>query len=164
MCATRVHEFGARPPGESAIRRMTHADLDAVAAIERLSFSSPWSRESFRRLIARPDTDLFIAEVEGRVAAYAVLWYAADEAELGNLAVTPARRRCGLGACLLDRAIECARARGARRLFLEVRRSNAAADRLYRSRGFETVGVRPRYYRRPVEDAIVLRLDLGEAR
>lgn len=161
MCATRVHELGAGPPAEATIRRMTRGDLDAVAAIERVSFSSPWSRESFRRLLARPDTDLFVAEIDGRVAAYAVLWYAAEEAELGNLAVSPTDRRRGLGARLLDRAIECARARGARRLFLEVRRSNAAAERLYRTRRFQTVGFRPRYYQRPVEDALVLRLDLG---
>jgi ribosomal-protein-alanine N-acetyltransferase len=139
---------------------MTYADLEAVAAIERLSFSSPWSRDSFRRLIARADSDLFVAEVEGRVAGYAVVWYAADEAELGNLAVSPEWRRRGLGASLLDRAIECAHARGACRIFLEVRKSNAAAERLYRSRGFELVGVRPRYYQRPVEDAKVLCLDL----
>ncbi|MGH7544736.1 MAG: ribosomal protein S18-alanine N-acetyltransferase, partial [Gemmatimonadota bacterium] len=95
--------------------------------------------------------------------AYAVLWYAADEAELGNLAVSPTDRRRGLGARLLDGTIECARARGARRLFLEVRRSNVAAERLYRSRDFQAVGVRPRYYHRPVEDALVLRLDLDAA-
>jgi ribosomal-protein-alanine N-acetyltransferase len=143
---------------------MTRGDLDAVAAVERISFSSPWSRESFRRLLSRPDTDLFVAEIDGRIAAYAVLWYAGDEAELGNLAVSPTDRRRGLGARLLDRAIECARARGTRRLFLEVRRSNVAAERLYRSRAFQAVGVRPRYYHRPVEDALVLRLDLGGAR
>lgn len=161
MCATRAHELGTSPPGEAAIRRMTYADLDEVAAIERLSFTSPWSRESFRRLVGRRDADLFVAEVRGRVAGYAVVWYAADEAELGNLAVAAAHRRHGIGTCLLDTAIEHARERGARRLFLEVRMSNTAAASLYRARGFSVVRLRPRYYQRPTEDAKVMSLDLG---
>ncbi len=160
MCATRARELDAVPPAELALRNMERRDLDQVAAIERLSFSCPWSRESFRRLLDRADADLCVAELRGAVAGYAVLWYAGDEAELGNLAVEERHRRCGVGGRLLDWAIERARARGSRRFFLEVRASNRDAQALYRSRGFFVAGVRARYYRRPVEDAQVMCLHL----
>jgi ribosomal-protein-alanine N-acetyltransferase len=162
MCATRARDLDVPRPREDAVLRpMAPGDLDAVEAIERATFSCPWSRESFRRLVGRPDADTWVAERDGRVLGYAVVWYVDDEGELGNLAVAPDARGRGLGGRLLDAAIARARARGARRLFLEVRVRNARAQALYRSRGFVPIGVRPRYYRRPTEDAIVMCLELG---
>lgn len=163
MSATRVHEPDTTPPAELVIRRMAYADLDEVAAIERRSFSCPWTRDSFRRLIERADADLLVADVGGRVAGYAVVWYSADEAELGNLAVDVDHRRRGIGGRLLDAALGQARRRGAGRIFLEVRVSNQEAEALYRSRGFVLAGMRPRYYRRPVEDAKVMLRNLADS-
>jgi len=80
-----------------------------------------------------------------------------DEAEIANLAVSDDARRGGIGARLLDHAIEAARDRKSRVVFLEVRESNAAARALYSSRGFEVAARRSKYYRKPVEDALVLR-------
>ncbi len=142
------------------VRPMRQADLDAVMEIERVSFSTPWSRHSFRNLLNRGDADLWVAEVNGGVRAYAVVWYVAKEAELGNLAVARSWRRQGLGRRLLDWALAKARERGAERIFLEVRDSNSEAQRLYERRGFVQVGVRRRYYRAPAEDARVMCLDL----
>lgn len=152
MCATQAYD-PASSLSDAAIRRMQHSDLDQVYAIENVSFTCPWTRESFRRLLPRNDVDMLVAGMAAGVAGYAIVWYAADDAELGNLAVAPEWRRRGVGGHLLDAAIGQARLRGARRLFLEVRVSNAAAEALYRSRGFVPVGIRPRYYQRPVEDA-----------
>ncbi len=101
-----------------------------------------------------------MAEVNGGVRAYAVVWYVAREAELGNLAVAGSWRRLGLGRRLLDWALEKAQERGAERIFLEVRYSNTEAQRLYERRGFMQVGVRRRYYRAPAEDARVMCLEL----
>jgi len=69
-------------------------------------------------------------------------------------------RRQGIGASLLDAALAEGRRRGAQNMYLEVRESNSAARRLYASRGFEELGRRRGYYKRPVEDAIVLRLEM----
>ncbi|MDQ3523203.1 MAG: ribosomal protein S18-alanine N-acetyltransferase, partial [Gemmatimonadota bacterium] len=85
-----------------------------------------------------------------------------DEAELGNVAVAPEARACGVADTLVRAVLERIRQRGARACFLEVRESNLAAQRLYRRRGFEVVGRRRAYYSRPVEDALVMRLQLGE--
>ena len=84
---------------------------------------------------------------------------AADEGEILNLAVSPAGRRHGLGRALVEKAVATLRERGVGQIYLEVRESNAPARALYAARGFKEVGRRKQYYRRPVEDAIVLRLD-----
>lgn len=142
------------------LRPMRERDLDVVMDIEEASFSAPWSRSSFGNLIARRDADLWVATMDGAVAGYAVVWYVADEAELGNLCVDRRWRLQGIGSRLLDWALQRARQRGARRLFLEVRVSNRAAQVLYERRGFVSVGWRRRYYRAPVEDARVMCVDL----
>lgn len=110
----------------------------------------------------RPSAALIVAEIEGRVAGYAVLWFAADEGELGDLAVLTELRSRGIGAGLVGRSIEEAAHRGARWLYLEVREGNHGARRLYERAGFHTVGLRRKYYSEPVEDAIVMRLDLQD--
>ena len=141
-------------------RPMRSSDLDRVMAIEEASFSTPWSRTSFRNLMGRGDADLWVTTVDGQLVGYSVVWYVGDESELGNLAVSPAWRRRGLGQWQLDRAMERALEQGARRIFLEVRVSNRGAQDLYQRGGFVQIGIRRRYYRQPVEDARVMCLDL----
>lgn len=144
------------------IRRMVESDLDVVMEIEQESFSTPWSRSTFRGLMRRSDASLWVAQVGGRVVGYAVVWYMFQEAELGNLAVAPEWRRHGLGRQLLDWALQRAHERGTERVFLEVRVSNHTAQRLYERYGFIQVGLRRRYYLAPVEDARVMCLDLRQ--
>jgi ribosomal-protein-alanine acetyltransferase len=100
-----------------------------------------------------------VAETGERVVGYVVALDAADEGEILNLAVAPAMRRTGLGRALVQQMLEALSDRGVRQVFLEVRESNAPARALYAAHGFKEVGRRRQYYRRPVEDAIVLRLD-----
>ncbi len=140
------------------VREATAADLDAVLAIERDSFSDPWSAASFAGLVDDPRIVFAVAEDADAVIGYVVAWVVVDEAEIANLAVVPASRRSGAGAMLLDVALEFVVARGAATVFLEVRASNVAARALYRSRGFEEISRRKNYYQRPLEDALVLRL------
>lgn len=147
-----------------SLRRAAATDLDAVVAIERASFTDPpWSRDSFLALVNSPRAYFTVAceSPTGVVVGYVVAWFVADEAEIANLAVTPDRRGRGIGSRLLDAALTEARAAGAVVVHLEVRDSNAAARALYGSRGFETVGRRRRYYRDPVEDALLLRRDFA---
>ncbi len=145
------------------IRPATAADLAAVTAIERAAFSDPWSPASFRSLLGNAQVAFRVAEAGGQVAGYAVAWFAADEAELANLAVAAPARGRGVGALLLDAVLAEAAHRGAATVYLEVRESNAAARRLYASRQFAAVGRRRRYYRHPVEDALVLTRPLAPA-
>ena len=107
-------------------------------------------RESFRDALAHPAVYFACARSDdGEVLGYVVAWFVADEGEIANLAVAPAGWGRGIGRALLDAALSEARARTASAVYLEVRDSNERARRLYRSRGFEEVGRRRRYYRRP---------------
>jgi ribosomal-protein-alanine N-acetyltransferase len=147
-----------QPPAQ--IRALTSDDLDTVCRIENASYSVPWSKATFRSLLFRTDTDLICAESGGTVIGYAVCWYVLDQAELGNVAVDEAWRGQGIGGLLIDSVLERAQHRRAREIFLEVRRTNLIAQRLYRRIGFRDIGVRRNYYVRPTEDAIVMRYQL----
>jgi len=126
-----------------------------VGAIEREVFSDPWSANDFTECVST-GVPFLVAERRGVVAGYVVAHSAADEGEILNLGVAAAHRRHGIGRELVERALAELTARGVRTVYLEVRASNAAARRLYEALGFAEVGRRTRYYRRPVEDAVVL--------
>lgn len=160
--AMREAEGSGGPRGGLVLRAATASDLPQVAAIERAAFSDPWAPVAFERLLNDPRV-LFLVAVspDDHVLGYVVAWFVLDEGEIGNLAVADAARRRGVGGTLLDAALEAAHARGVDVVYLEVRDSNAAARALYAARGFEVVARRPRYYRRPVEDALVLRCDVA---
>lgn len=147
-----------------AIGAATVRDLAPVAAIEHAAFSDPWSLRSFREALDSPSVYFACARSDaGSVLGYVVAWFVADQGEIANIAVAPDQRGRGVGRALLDAALGEAAARGIRAVFLEVRDSNQRARELYASRGFEEIGRRRRYYRRPVEDAIVLRRTLSLA-
>ncbi|NUO63371.1 MAG: ribosomal protein S18-alanine N-acetyltransferase [Gemmatimonadaceae bacterium] len=143
-----------------AIRRATRDDVPRVVEIERSSFSDPWTPGAFRSAADEERLDFLVAEHEGRVVGYSVSWGVVDQAELANLAVAADARGLGIGGQLLDAAMALAREAGCESMHLEVRESNVAARALYGSRGFAEVGRRRRYYRAPVEDALVLRAEI----
>lgn len=140
-----------------SVRGMEAEDLAAVLVIERASFTVPWTAATFRGLLERTGTGLWVAEVGGEVVGYAVVWMVANQAELGNVAVAESFRRRGVATRLVETVVEWLGGRGVREVFLEVRESNRAAQRLYEGRGFDVVGRRKGYYSRPREDALVLR-------
>ena len=146
-----------------ALRDLQPDDLPRIVEIERASYSTPWRRSTFEGLLRRSDTDLIGATLDGRLVGYAVTWTILDQAELGNVAVAPDARKRGLGRMLVRGALRRAEARGARECYLEVRQSNATAQRIYRGLGFLPVGVRRRYYADPIEDAVVMRARLQGA-
>lgn len=145
------------------VRPLTIARLDEVLAIERVSFSDPWSREMFRsELVLGGGTYARLAERDGVLVGYLCAVLVADEAHLGNLAVDPSERRQGVAQLLLDDLLEAARGRRARRVTLEVRESNQEARKFYYKNDFIDVAIRKNYYRNPIEDAIVMLRTLPE--
>ena len=141
------------------IRPLAAADLEAVA---RITHESPeaanWPPESYGGFPG------WVAETEGEVVGLAVGRVAADELEILNLAVTPERRRRGIGSALLGAALDHGRRAGAGRAFLEVRESNREARRFYERHGFADAGRRRGYYRGPEEDAVVMTRTLDTAK
>ena len=151
------------PAPRFRIRPLREADLPRVLEIERECFSTPWKEVTFRGLMKRSDTDLLVAETaDGRLAGYTACWTVIDQSELGNVAVSPWARGAGIGGALVDAVVERVKARGAHECYLEVRESNREAQSIYRQRGFIVVGRRPRYYSLPTEDALVMRLRVGD--
>lgn len=145
-------------PPPVTVRAAGEDDLVPIHAIEMASFGDPWALEGFRDMLDHPRARVIVAtDVEGALLGYAVAWYVADEAEIANLAVSPDARRHGIGAVLLDRVLDIAATFGARSVFLEVRESNEPAQKLYASRRFAVAGRRKAYYRKPSEDALVMR-------
>jgi ribosomal-protein-alanine N-acetyltransferase len=143
---------------------MRPSDLDGVMAIEEVSFPTPWSREMFLEDFPREFSDALVAAgTEDEVLGYAVCWTLAGESHLLNIAVHPSRRERGIGRTLLSECIRRAARGGASLVFLEVRAGNEAAQRLYRSMGFEFRGIRKGYYTDTGEDAVIFDREVRES-
>jgi ribosomal-protein-alanine N-acetyltransferase len=132
-------------------------DVPAVHEIERLSFSTPWPAHAFEQELKSNRLARYIVARAGeRVVGFAGVWLMVDEAHVTTFGVHPDWRRQGIGRHLLLNLCELSTTIGARRMTLEVRVSNAAAQALYRSFGFEIAGRRPHYYTDDGEDALVM--------
>ena len=143
------------------IRPMTAADVPSVAALEKLCFSDPWSVSSIASELDNPLSLWLVWEEDGAAAAYLGVQRVPPQADVMNVAVSPALRRRGIARVLfaeLERRLP-----EIDELFLEVRASNSGAIALYRTLGFEQVGRRPNYYLDPREDALILRKELFHA-
>ncbi|MBI1734908.1 MAG: ribosomal protein S18-alanine N-acetyltransferase [Candidatus Rokubacteria bacterium] len=143
---------------------MRSRDLDEVVAIERASFTLPWSRGAFlyemeQNRVAR----CFVVREDARVVGYVCVWEIGDEVHITNIAVHPDCRQRGIGRMLLSTVLDDARGRRLRIVGLEVRPSNREALPLYESFGFKVVGRRKGYYYDTGEDALVMELKLEEA-
>lgn len=140
---------------------MREADLEAIFAIELRAYPFPWTLGIFRDCL-RADYPSWVLHQDGRIVGYFLMSLAAGEAHLLNLCVAPEAQGRGYGRKLLHAMLHLARGRGAARVFLEVRPSNAGAIALYFNEGFNEIGRRPRYY--PAadgrEDALVMAMEL----
>jgi ribosomal-protein-alanine N-acetyltransferase len=136
---------------------MALGDLPAVQEIERLSFRSPWPAYALEQeLTANRLARYLVARAGDTIVAFAGVWLMVDDAHITTFSVHPDWRRRGVGQQLLMGVADIAREIGARRLTLEVRASNEAAQRLYERFGFEIVGRRPAYYTDDAEDALIM--------
>jgi len=138
------------------IEKMSVSDLDEVLAIETALFSNPWSRGMFlSELSGHAFQWAYVEKAAGQVIAYILFRQVLDELCLMDMAVHPARRRQGIGEHLIRFALRLGEIQGAVKMTLEVRASNLAAQCLYRTCGFQQVGLRRNYYSAPKEDALL---------
>ena len=135
-------------------------DAAEIAELEKLCFSSPWSKEELQNSAALSYAVYFTAFKDENIAGYAGMYIAADQGVINNIAVFPQYRRAGVASALLNALSDTGRKRKLSKLCLEVRASNTAALSLYEKNGFYRVGVRRGYYRAPKEDAVLLDKDL----
>ena len=131
--------------------------LDEVAELERICFSTPWSRNMLAEELDNALSAFLVAlNDDGQVVGYAGLQVVLDEGYIANVAVRPDCRRQGIAGKLLQVFLDFAQANHLAFLTLEVRASNYDAIALYGSRGFRSAGRRKNYYEHPREDAIIM--------
>lgn len=149
------------------LKPMTAADLPTALATEAACYPEPWSQRIFQDCIAARSKGyrchmLLLEEV---VIGHAVLTLIAGELELLNFCLHPSHQGRGLAGVYLAALIAELSEQGAAKIFLEVRRSNTPARRLYLAAGLQEIGVRKNYYRAEGgrEDAVLMGADLISA-
>ena len=154
---------------EVRIRKARKADIDRIIDIERSwQHLSHWSIDSYYRLLNDDSfTSSFVAEVDGEkgrasIVGFVIFHIAADVSEIYNIAVESAHARSGIGYELMNAAVQESGRRSARKVILEVRKSNNPAINFYLKFNFKITGDRKNYYSNPIEDAYVMELAVSD--
>ena len=135
---------------------MEEQHLDALAQLEQICFSHPWSREALGEELSNPAAVFLVAVEEDAILGYAGMHVVCGEGYIDNIGVFPAARRKGVGRRLIESLIDWMEHHDGIFLTLEVRPSNEAAVLLYQSAGFQEVGRRKGFYQDPEEDALLM--------
>lgn len=136
-------------------RRMTAADLDRVAQMEKETFSTPWSKASFQESLEKTYSYFFVAE-EDEIVGYCGIHNFGGDGEITNVAVDKAWRGKQVAFSMLEFAMEETKKEGIEAFTLEVRATNMPAIKLYEKLGFTKEGIRKNFYENPKEDAIIM--------
>ena len=144
------------------IRKMIPADIGQVHSLAGKCFTTPWQSASFEYELANKDAILNVAVLDNEIAGYVCLRTMLDVTHIMDIAVAPKMRRSGIGSMLIRSALQQLRRlkQEIDNVTLEVRESNIAAIGLYEKIGFKEIGRRKDYYKKPLEDAVIMELDL----
>jgi ribosomal-protein-alanine N-acetyltransferase len=159
MLASEAQQFSIRPAVED--------DLTEMLVIERECYrlpAIPWTEDAFRLELGKPFANVFVLsddESDTKIAGYIVYWLIFDECHILNIAIGGAWRGLGYATFLVRHAIKHALKKEMKRVFLEVRRSNAAAVALYQKLGFFIDHIKPKFYENG-EDAYFMVLYLNQ--
>lgn len=137
-------------------------DIPEIVEIENESFTCPWSAKSFAEAVESEQITVYSAKDKesGRIVGFSCIAVIDSEAEILNIAVGKSNRKKGTGSALMSAMLDGAKASGVTDFYLEVRESNAPAMRLYENFGFVKLGLRKNYYEKPIENAIIMHLEV----
>ena len=138
------------------IRDMEATDVEAASRLESEAFSMPWSARDFLEMVEADYANYYVAEADGQMIGCCGIRNIAGEGEITNVVVDAAYRNQGIGRKMMQYMLKKAAEQDITVCTLEVRVSNAPAIRLYESLGFKGEGVRPRFYEKPIEDALIM--------
>ena len=139
------------------IQRMEVDDLDRIVDLERLCFSSPWSKDDFLyELNENPYGYYVVLKEADKILAYLGLWMDEERAQITTIGVDPEHRGKGYAKTLMVHMLDVCSSKGVKIYSLEVRVSNQAAISLYQRFGFMQVGLRKAYYQDNHEDAYLM--------
>lgn len=141
---------------EVLIRRLAAEDVEPLSQIEAREFSMPWSAEAFAELIDKKNCLYLVAEIDGQVVGSCGMTYGFGEGSIDNVVVDRGYRNRGIAQKLLKELFTQGEKIDVTAFTLEVRVSNAAAIHVYQKMGFVSEGIRPRFYEKPVEDAMIM--------
>ncbi len=138
------------------VRLMQESDIPALVEMEQDIFSMPWSEQNFAYLLTREYCLYLVAEKADKIVGFAGLTKLGNEGDIDKVMVREDCRGEGVSSILMEKLLEEGRKRGIEAFTLEVRAGNAPAIGLYTKFGFASEGVRPRFYDKPVEDALIM--------
>lgn len=138
------------------IRGMKKEDIAQIIEIEKKCFSLPWSRDAFVNELKNDLAYYQVAELGEKIVGYMGMWKVIDECHITNVAVIPEYRKQNIASMLIEKMVDICVCSEIVAMTLEVRESNIPAINLYKKFGFVSAGKRPRYYQRPLEDAIIM--------
>ena len=138
------------------IRELQDADIEILAQMEAEAFSMPWTAQDFRGLLERSYCFYLVALADGEIAGCCGYTDLCGEADIDNVVVGSRYRNQGVAQAMLEELIARGEARGVEAFTLEVRVSNAAGIHIYQKYGFRSEGIRPGFYEKPREDAMIM--------
>lgn len=138
------------------IREMKADDVEIVSKIESEVFSMPWSAKDFLEMVEADYAYYYVAELDGEIAGCCGIRNIAGDGEITNVVVAPSYRRRGIALKMMEYMLEEAVKAGIGDCTLEVRVSNQPAIRLYERLGFKGEGIRPHFYDKSDEDALIM--------
>ena len=141
---------------EILIRPLEKKDIPELSAIEAAAFSMPWTAADFEGLLERDYCTYYVAECDGKIIGSCGMTESFGEGSIDNVVVEESCRGKGVGHKLIQKLLEEGEKQGIEAFTLEVRVSNAPAIALYMDLGFVSEGIRPRFYEKPVEDAMIM--------
>ncbi len=138
------------------IRPMEQKDLECVTCIEAECFSMPWSMDAYAKTLEDEKCLYLVALVDGVIVGMCGVMNLLGEGDINNVAVTAAWRGQGIASAMLGELLKRGEEKGIEDFTLEVRAGNHAAIRTYEKLGFVSEGIRPKFYEKPVEDAVIM--------
>ncbi|EJP6472190.1 ribosomal protein S18-alanine N-acetyltransferase [Clostridium botulinum] len=132
--------------------------IDGVMEIDNLSFSVPWSRNSYETELKNKFAKYIVVldKKANKVLGFAGMWLIIDECHITNIAVHPNYRKLGVGNILMNEIIAICKEQNISGITLEVRESNTPAKNLYYKYGFKDSGIRKGYYADNNENALLM--------
>jgi ribosomal-protein-alanine N-acetyltransferase len=128
-----------------SFRPMDIDDVDTVMIIENQVYAYPWTEAIFNDCI-RVGYDCWLALIEDKIIAHAVISVAAGESHILNISIDPKQQNKGIGKQFIEHLVDIAKSKGASVIMLEVRPSNVLAINCYSATGFNEIGCRKNYY------------------
>lgn len=138
------------------IEKLGKEDIEAVSRMEEVAFSMPWKAKDFEQLLTDEKSLYLVAKIDEKVVGCCGVTNVCGEGNVNNVVVDETYRGRGIAYAMMQELLEQGRLAGCVEFTLEVRVSNAPAIHLYEKLGFVSEGIRPRFYEKPVEDAMIM--------